>query len=146
MLTLVAEMASLNGFPDELIVMVGDNTGAFHNPADRERTFAALSLTNRCFHLIFNDDLYKHDARNRSEAMSWGAFLGSVATMERSRATGAFNIDQDANLHPAVVQALAPCRPAGVPSVLAVAGGQNDVLDWLLQEEIVVDNLTKVQH
>lgn len=89
MLTLVAEMASLNGFPDELIVMVGDNIGAFHNPADRERTFAALSLTNRRFHLIFNDDLYKHDARNRSEAMSWGAFFGSVATMDRSRAAGA---------------------------------------------------------
>jgi len=121
-------MASLDALASELLFIIGDYIGIFDDLPDRERAFAALALTNRRFHCIFNTALYKHDARNKRKAMAWGAFFGSVATMEKSRVAGA-HADQEADRHPTVLRLLGPFRPHRLPSVLAAAGGQNDVLD-----------------
>jgi hypothetical protein len=70
--------------------------------------------------------------------MAWGAFFGSVVTMEKSRAAGA-HADREADRHPAVLRLLGPFRPDRLPSVLAAAGGRNDV------QEIPVNKRTGVR-
>lgn len=137
-------MASINHLAHELLFMVGDHVAAFDDPADRERGLYSLALVSRHFHPVFNAALYKYDARNRGEAMSWGAFFGSVPTVAKARAAGAqFDLN---TTHPAVSRALGNHGLTHqLCSVLAIAGGRHNVLDWLQTQDIAVNRITWAQ-
>ncbi|KAK1830859.1 hypothetical protein QBC39DRAFT_434470 [Podospora conica] len=127
----------LDGLANELLLIVTGYIKDFDEPGDQMRALAALARTNRRMYPLFNDQLYKADAATQRKAMAWGAFFGNLATMEKSRAAGvSVGKAAEHTMPTAVKRALGWCGPQDTsPLILAVSGGHNAAIDWLVQRD-----------